>query len=129
MASGQRRSRLSGTLLLAPALLTIVAVAIYPMAKSFLLSFQDWRFNRSPGPTGFVGLEQYIYAFQDRIFLNSVKVTFLYTVLSVGMTIVLGLAVALILQKPTRLNLIVRSVLIFPFAVTRSSRAFPSGSC
>ena len=124
MIGGQRRSRLSGVLLLAPALLIIAAVAVYPMVRSFILSFQDWRFNKSPVPTGFVGLEQYAYAFQDRIFINSIKVTFLYTVLSVGMTIVLGLAVALILQKPTRLNLLVRSVLIFPYAVSAILKGF-----
>lgn len=124
MIGGQRRSRFSGFVLLAPALLTIVAVAIYPLARSFALSFQDWRFNRSAAPTGFVGLDQYAYAFSDRIFINSVVVTLLYTALSVGMTIVLGLAVALILQKPTRMNLLVRSVLIFPYAVSAVLKGF-----
>lgn len=124
MVGGQRRSRLSGVVLLAPALVTIVAVAIYPLVRSFLLSFQDWRFNKSPAPTGFVGLEQYLYAFTDRIFINSVVVTVEYTVLSVAMTIALGLAVALILQKPTRMNLLVRSVLIFPYAVSAVLKGF-----
>lgn len=124
MVGGQRRSRLSGVLLLAPALVTILAVAIYPLVRSFLLSFQDWRFNKSAVPTGFVGLEQYLYAFRDRIFINSVVVTVEYTVLSVAMTIALGLAVALILQKPTRMNLLVRSVLIFPYAVSAVLKGF-----
>lgn len=124
MVGGQRRSRLSGFILLVPALLTIVAVAIYPMVSSFALSFQDWRFNRSASPTGFVGLDQYAYAFSDRIFKNAVAITFNYTVLSVAMTIVLGLAVALILQKPTRINLMVRSVLIFPYAVSAVLKGF-----
>lgn len=124
MIGGQRRSRLSGFILLAPALLTIVAVAIYPMVSSFALSFQDWRFNRSASPTGFVGVDQYVYAFGDRIFKNAVAITFNYTVLSVAMTIVLGLAVALILQKPTRVNLMVRSVLIFPYAVSAVLKGF-----
>ena len=48
----------------------------------------------------------------------------MFTILSVAMTIVIGLAMALILQKPTRLNLVVRSVLIFPFAVSAVLKGF-----
>ncbi|HEX9115187.1 MAG TPA: sugar ABC transporter permease [Anaerolineae bacterium] len=124
MTTGQRRNPWAGFLLLGPALLVIVAVAIYPLASSFALSFQRWRVNRSPSPTGFVGFDQYVRAFTDSIFLNSVVVTLEYTILSVAMTIVLGLAVALILQKPTRMNLLVRTVLIFPYAVSPVLKGF-----
>ncbi|MEI6504051.1 MAG: sugar ABC transporter permease, partial [Armatimonadota bacterium] len=110
--------------MLAPALTVIVAVAIYPLVSSLALSLQEWRLNRSPGPTGFVGLQQYLRAFSDAAFLNSILVTVEFTILSVAMTIVLGLAIALILQKRTRLNLLVRSILIFPYAVSAVLKGF-----
>jgi len=113
-----RRMRFRTWLVLLPALVVIVAVAIYPLFNSFVLSFQDWRLQRSPQPSGFVGLEQYARAFTDRIFLNSVVVTLEYTVLSVALTIVLGLAMALILFKRTWSTVLIRSLLIFPFAVS-----------
>ncbi len=110
--------------MLGPALLLIVLVAIYPMVNSFLLSFQQWRFNKTPAPSGFVGLDQYIRAFGDAGFINSVVVTITFTVLSVGLTIVLGLAIALILQKRSRFNLLVRAFLIFPYAVSALLKGF-----
>jgi multiple sugar transport system permease protein len=105
-------------MLLAPAMLVIVVVTIYPMINSFLLSFQDWRLQRSDRPAGFVGFDQYVRAFNDPYFLNSIIVTIEFTIISVAMTIVIGLAMALVLQKRSPLNQLIRSLLIFPFAVS-----------
>ncbi len=105
-------------LLLAPALLLIVATTIYPLVSSFILSFERWRLNQTMTPAGFVGLNNYVQAFEDQYFWNAVLVTAEFTVLSVGLTIVIGLAMALVLQKRTPMNLFVRALLIFPFAVS-----------
>ena len=118
MTHAPRRNPYTKFLLLAPALLMIVATTIYPLFSSFILSFQRWRINRSPEPTDFVWFDNYISAFEDKYFWNSVIVTLEFTVISVGLTIIIGLAIALILQKRTKLNLFVRMFLIFPFAVS-----------
>lgn len=110
--------------MLAPALLIVFATAVYPMAYSFWLSFQDWRLTRSAAPDRFVGLDHYLQAFQDRFFINSVIVTLEFTVLSVGLTIVLGLGMALILQKRSRLNTLIRTLLIFPYAVSPALKGY-----
>ena len=104
--------------LLTPALLLIVGTTLYPLLSAFVLSFQQWRLNRTPAPAGFVGLDNYLNAFGDQYFLMSVLVTLEYTVISVVLSIALGLAMALLLQKRTPLNLFVRLFLIFPFAVS-----------
>jgi len=116
--SPARRNPYIKFLLLAPALLLVVGTTIYPLVSAFILSFQRWRLNRTPQPSGFVGLENYLYAFQDKFFVQSVLVTLEYTVISVVLSLVVGLAMALILQKRTRLNQFVRLFLIFPFAVS-----------
>lgn len=112
------QNQYSKWLLLAPALLLIVGTTIYPLLSAFVLSFEQWRLNRTPAPSGFVGLDNYLNAFTDQYFLQSVLVTLQYTVISVALSIVFGLAIALVLQKRTRLNLFVRLFLIFPFAVS-----------
>ena len=104
--------------LLVPALLLVVATTIYPLLSAFALSFQQWRLNRTPAPSGFVGLDNYLNAFSDQYFLLSVFVTLEYTLISVALSLVVGLTMALVLQKRTRLNLFVRLFLIFPFAVS-----------
>ena len=113
-----RQNQYSKWFLLAPALLVIVGTTIYPLLSAFVLSFEQWRLNRTPTPSGFVGLDNYLYAFGDQYFLQSVLVTLQYTVISVALSIVFGLGIALVLQKRTRLNLFVRLFLIFPFAVS-----------
>lgn len=118
MTNAPKRNPYTKFFLLAPALLMIVATTIYPLLNSFFISFQRWRLNRSATPSGFVGLDNYLNAFSDEYFLNSVLVTLEFTALSVGLTIIIGLAMALILQKRTRANLFVRMLLIFPFAVS-----------
>ncbi len=116
--SAAKRNPYTKFYLLAPALLLIVGTTIYPTLNAFVLSFQQWRLNRTPSPSGFVGLDNYAYALGDQYFLSSVFVTLEYTAISVALSLVVGLAMALILQKRTRLNLFVRLFLIFPFAVS-----------
>ena len=124
MLNNSRRHGLAKYVMLAPALLLVCATAIYPMIDSFLLSFQEWQLTRSSAPTGFVGIDNYTQAFRDRFFINSVGVTIAYTVLSVVMTLVLGLGMALILQKRTFINTIIRTFLIFPFAVSPALKGY-----
>ncbi|SMB81907.1 carbohydrate ABC transporter permease [Deinococcus hopiensis] len=104
-------------LMLGPGLLVILATVIYPLIASLITSFRDWRLINSPTPGPFVGLSNYARAFTDAGFLNSLGVSALYTLISVTLTLLTGLAIALILAKPTRLNVFARTLLIFPFAV------------
>ncbi|MGY2896532.1 carbohydrate ABC transporter permease [Deinococcus sp. UYEF24] len=103
--------------MLGPALLVIGATIIYPLAASFVTSFRDWRLTNSPLPGPFVGFENYIRAFSDENFLNSLRVSGLYMLLSVTLTLIIGLGIAMLLSKPTKLNVFARTLLIFPFAV------------
>lgn len=124
MANARTGKGFGKLLLLAPALIIIGLTTIYPLSNSFLLSFQSWKLSQSQTPAGFAGLANYIRAFQDPYFLNSVIVTFLFTVISVSMTIVLGLGIALILFKPNRFNTLVRATLIFPYAVSAALKGY-----
>jgi multiple sugar transport system permease protein len=110
--------------LLLPALLVVGGTVIYPLVSAFVTSLRDWRLIASPAPGPFVGLANYARAFSDAGFLNSLEVTATYVVLSVSIALILGLAIALILSKPTRLNVFARALLIFPFAVAPLLKGF-----
>ncbi|THF70820.1 sugar ABC transporter permease [Deinococcus sp. Arct2-2] len=103
--------------MLAPALVVIGATILYPLASSFVTSFRDWRLINSPTPGPFVGFDNYARAFTDANFLNSLKVSGIYMFISVVLTLLIGLGIALLLSKPTKLNTFARTLLIFPFAV------------
>ena len=94
------------------------------MYFALITSFRDWRLARSLVPQDFIGLDNYVRAFQDERFLNSLIITIEYVVISVSMSIILGLAMALLLQKNNWLNTIVKTVMILPFAVSPALRGF-----
>lgn len=110
--------------LLAPAMLLIAATSTYPLLFALNASFRRWQLSKSPTPGEFIGFDNYIRAFDDRFFLNSIKVTATFTVISVGLSILIGLGLALVLQKPGRLNIFIRSLLIFPFAVSPALKGY-----
>ncbi|HNS50998.1 MAG TPA: sugar ABC transporter permease [Anaerolineae bacterium] len=110
--------------LIAPALLVILGTTIYPLVYSLLVSFQRWNLTKSTEPGPFVALENYVRAFGDKNFVNSGVVTVKFTVISVSMSIVLGLVIALILNRPGRLADLMKTLLIFPFAMAPALKGF-----
>src|SRR4051794_24734563 len=79
-----------GLLMAAPALLTIVVIAVIPLAQTIGDSlFQiSLKFENAPRP--FVGLDNYLTVLQDDDWLNALRVTSVVTVASVAVELVLG---------------------------------------
>ena len=111
-------------LMIAPAFLVLAGTTLYPFIYAFFLSFRSWKLSRSPVPGPWVGFENYLRAFHDVHFWNSVVVTIKFTIVSVVLSIVIGLIIALLLQKSTRLNTVLRTLLIFPFAISPALKGF-----
>ena len=105
-------------ILLAPALILILATTIYPLLQSFWISLHNWDLKVSAEMGPFVGADNYIRAFSDSEFWNSVFITLIFTVCTVILTLVLGIAVALLLSKEKRILSYLRAVLIIPFAMS-----------
>ena len=70
--------------LLAPAMLLIAATSTYPLLFALNSSFRRWQLSKSPSPGEFIGFDNYARAFDDRFFVNSIKVTAIFTIISVG---------------------------------------------
>jgi len=120
----RRQRAIARLLLLAPAVLVVLATTTYPLISALLASFRDWQFIYSPNPGAWVGLKNYAQAIHDREFINAIVVTLEFTALSVAMCMVLALAMALVLYKPGRINVITRALLIFPFAVSPALKGY-----
>jgi len=106
-------------LLLAPALFFVAAMALFPLGYSFLLSFREWKLARSVTPGDWVGLENYWYLLtDDPDFLEAVKVTSVFVVSNVGVTLLVALGVALLLHRAGRINTFARVLLILPFVMS-----------
>lgn len=109
---------------LTPALLIVLVTVAYPLGSALSTSFRDWDLTRSSEPEEFVGLANFIEAFQDPIFLNGVMVTVVYTIMTVLITLVLALGMALVLQGPGRVKAVVKVLLILPYAVAPALKGF-----
>jgi multiple sugar transport system permease protein len=109
---------------LIPALVVIAITSTYPILYAFWLGFQRWMVWESPKPTGFIGFENFTRAFADPAFHEVAKTTFVYTVTSVSLSVGIGLAIALLLQKPSKMNTLLKMLLIFPFAISPALKGF-----
>jgi multiple sugar transport system permease protein len=105
-------ARLLPYLLSLPALLVCIGILI-PFFTAVYYSTLRFRLNL-PGLKGFIGLDNYVNFLSDAAFWNTVKVSMLYAGLTVGVELVFGLAIALLLQKPTRFNNLASILLLLP---------------
>ena len=99
-------------LLSLPALLVCVAILV-PFVTAAVYSLQRYRLNL-PYLRGFIGLDNYIDFLSDPAFWNTFRISIVYTVLTVVLELVLGLAIALLLRKPTRFHNAVSIMLLLP---------------
>ncbi len=106
-------------LLLAPALLFVAAMALFPLAYSFVLSFREWKLARSVTPGDWVGFQNYWYLLtDDPDFLEAIQVTSVFVVSNVLATLLVALGAALLLNKAGRINTFARVLLILPFVMS-----------
>ena len=104
--------------LVLPAVLVVGLTAVGPLGYSALIAFREWKLTRSPRPGPFVGLENFARAFESADFLRALGNTGLFVVLTVGLTTLLALALALLLQRGGPLRRTVQALLILPFAMS-----------
>lgn len=106
-------------LLVLPAVFVVFATAIWPLIEAARLSFTVGRLNRPGSLDQYLGWENYTWAFfEEPAFWNSVWVTAVYTVLTVGLTTLCALGLAMLLAPGGRLRSSAQTLLILPFAMS-----------
>ena len=105
-------------MLVLPAVLVVAATTGWPLGYSAVLSLRQWRMSRSSRPQGWVGMENYEQAFSSSDFLASAANTLLFVGLTVTLTTLLALGLALLLSAGGPLRRTVQAVLILPFAMS-----------
>lgn len=91
------RAWLPPALFIAPGFLIFLVCIVYPMLQAVEMSFFDWKLVAGATST-FLGLDNYIRAFNDPRFWLALSNSGLYMAFTVPPQIVLGLAVALLLK-------------------------------
>src|SRR5215208_5759520 len=96
-----------------PALIIVVAVAFYPILYGVVLSLTDSSIN---AVGSFVGFENYAEMFQNPDFMEGLTNTVIFTVVSVTLEFILGLAIALAINRAFRGRGLVRAAILVPWA-------------
>jgi ABC-type sugar transport system permease subunit len=96
-----------------PSLLIIVLIAFFPILYGIALSLTD---STISGFGSFIGLENYTEMFQNPDFLEGFYNTVIFTVVSVTMEFLIGLGIALAINRAFRGRGLVRAAVLVPWA-------------
>ncbi len=111
-----RGERRLGAAMVAPSLAVIALVAAYPICYAVWLSLNEYSVI-TPGLSRFVGLDNYIDALGSSDFWSAWVTTIVFTAISVGLELVIGLAMALVMHEAFRGRALLRAVVLVPWAI------------
>lgn len=116
MRRGWRRAGGTANLFSVPALVLLVVFVAYPLVNGFILSLQNWD-GFSP-TSSFVGFANYTRLFTDPVFGTALLNTFLYGVFITAIQQVLGLSLAVALDRKLRGRNVFRAIIYLPVMVS-----------
>ena len=110
-----RRERVQGLALLAPSALALGAVSLYPLGYAVWLSLE--RRILVFGEERFIGLSNYAFLLRDGRFWSALGSTLYFTFAALAAELLLGLALALLMNRAARGRGLVRAAVLVPWAI------------
>jgi multiple sugar transport system permease protein len=109
------RENLTGYLFISPWLIGFFVFTLWPFLRSFYLSFCNYNIVQPPK---FIGLANYqMMLFNDELFYKSLWVTLRYALVAVPLTLVVGVALALLLNLNVKGIAVFRTIFYLPSIV------------
>ena len=96
---------------IAPALFALVAVVVAPLAMGVYYSFTNWN---GIEVKSFVGFDNYMRLFKDEEFIQSLKFTVLFAVVSIFLINFFGLGLAMLVTAKLKTNKLLRTIFFMP---------------
>jgi multiple sugar transport system permease protein len=101
-----------------PAVIVVFVLMVFPVFYTVYMSLHSWFASSLTAPE-FIGLQNFKRAFtQDERFRNAIWLTIYFTVLATALQLVLGVALALLLNRPFRGKGFFRSIFLMPMVAT-----------
>jgi multiple sugar transport system permease protein len=104
----------AGYVFLAPWLVGLVALTLFPMGFSFYMGFFRWDIINDPV---FIGFDNYRDLFDDRLFWISLRQTFIYTIMRVPLMLAFGLFLAVLLNQRVKQRGFFRTAFYLPAVI------------
>jgi multiple sugar transport system permease protein len=102
------------TLLLLPAIIVLAAVVVVPLVLSFYSSFTPFRLTKPETFFVFIGLRNYVTILSDWDFWIAFGRTVLLLTVALNLEMLLGLGLAMLVEKATRGQRVLRTLMMFP---------------
>ncbi|MBD1383033.1 carbohydrate ABC transporter permease [Metabacillus arenae] len=117
----KKRARLTSDhymsfLFLAPSFLLLLVFVYGFIGWTGYVSLSNW--NTLVPDFSFAGLQNYIYLFQDFRFQADLRNTLFFTILFIGLVIVIGVSLAVLLDQKLKGESIFRNIFFFPMALS-----------
>jgi multiple sugar transport system permease protein len=112
----------TGWLFSAPAVLLIAAFIVAPFLLAFYFSFTNERLT-SPRPTEWVGLDNYVRAFEDPLFWRSLANNFVFSIVVVPLQTAFALWLAIMVNQKLRGMAVFRTIFFMPITVVMAAVA------
>lgn len=115
-SKGQKAERRLGYAMVAPAVIVLLIVTAFPLGYNVWNSLHHVDLS-NPGPHSFAGASNYTQLVTTPGFVGSLVRTVVFTAVSVAVETVLGLGLALVLNRTFRGRGLVRAAVLIPWAV------------
>jgi trehalose/maltose transport system permease protein len=123
LSEGAKAERRLGWLLCAPAVIVMIAVTAYPVGYAIWLSLE--RYNLEiPQAIKFVGLANYGAVLSSPYWWQALKVTMIITVISVAITLVLGMLLAMVMHRTLFGRGTVRTAALIPYGIVTVAASY-----
>src|SRR5215831_5779911 len=116
MITSKHADRRTAFLLIAPAMLVLLVVNVYPFLYALYISAHTFTLGR-PTPPRFIGLSNYLDLLDDDRFINSLWVSFEFVSIAVAVEFLLGFALAFLFNAKLRGMTTLRKIAILPIMV------------
>ena len=112
-----RANRMTPYLFMAPAAVIMAIALLYPLGYMIWGSFREWDPSQTIGEAEFVGLKNYITLWSDPNFRESLSVTLRFAFFVVIFELLIGVGLALLLDRNIRGMSILRTMFILPMMI------------
>lgn len=113
----QREDLGVGIALISPAAAILAVVTVYPLLRSLWISLHTWDLVKPNLGHPFIGFQNYAYILADASFWQSARITLAFVFGAVSLEILLGLGLALLLNREFAGRNLVRMLALLPWAI------------
>lgn len=110
--SNRRKDAIFGAAITAPSIILLLLLFLFPIVYSFVLSFTNYNYVK--GTSAFIGFRNYTSVFSDPDFINSLKVTFIISIVSVIVQFIFGILLSLFTLNITKGQGLFKTTFLIP---------------